>query len=134
MINVTTKATEDTRALLASNQETLKKNLEMWQDFNQAYFNLVVEAMQRHLEQSLALRQDVDQVLANSFKKAQELSLDERQFALDTVELFQSQVQSTSQYAAKMFTTTSKVITTTALFSDWAAERAAKVFTTISAN
>lgn len=134
MLNVTTKANEDAQALLAYTQGMLKENLDTWKDLTESYASLMVEVSQWYFGQAMMTRQSCDQIMADNLNKVKELSLEERQLALNTAEFFQSQIQTSSEYAAKLFTTASKVMTTTALFSDWAAERAAKMFTTISAN
>jgi hypothetical protein len=133
MLNMAAKTSEDSRAMWTANQELLKKNFALWQEYTQAYANFVVEATQQTLDQSLAFRESLDKTFGESLKKAQALSLEERQIALDTVKLSQSQARAVAEYAAEIFTTTSKVMTTTALFSDWAAERVVKMFATISA-
>lgn len=127
-------ATEEAKSLFATNQETVKKSVEMWQECTQAYADVVLEVTEQSFKQSLAFRENMDKIVTDSFKKAQELSLGERQFGVEMAELAQNQAQAVSEYAVKMFTTTSKVMTTTALFSDWAAECMAKMFTTISTN
>ncbi|MFN8455997.1 MAG: hypothetical protein U0401_15245 [Anaerolineae bacterium] len=134
MLNATTKAAEDSQAFLAYTQGMFKENLDTWKDLSEGYANLVIEVSQWWFGQSVTFRQSRNQIMADNLQKVKELSLEERQLALTTAEFFQSQIQTSSEYAAKIFTTTSKVMTTTALFSDWAAERAAKMFTTISAN
>ena len=128
------KAAEDAKNLLAANQEVLEKSFAAWQDCNQTYTRFVLEATQQVLNESLAFRENLDQVMIGSFKKAHALSEQERQVVVDAAELLQDQAQAGSEYLAKMFTTASKVMTTTALFSDWAAERAAKMFASMSAN
>jgi hypothetical protein len=133
LLNMAAKASEDSRALWTANQELLRINFALWQECTQAYANFVVEATQQTLGQSLAFRESLDKALGESLKKAQVLSLEERQIALDTVKLSQAQARAVAEYAAEIFTTTSKVMTTTALFSDWAAERVVKMFATISA-
>ncbi len=127
-------ATEEAKSLFATNQETVKKSVEMWQEYTQAYADVVLGATEQSFKQSLAFRENMDKIVTDSFKKAQALSFEERQFGVEMAELVQNQAQAVSEYAVKMFTTTSKVMTTTALFSDWAAERMAKMFTTISTN
>ena len=134
LTNLAAATTEEVKTLLTSNQEAFKEGFEIWQGFTQTYINFVLEATQQTLGQSLAFRESLDTIAANNFKKAQALSLKERQLAVDAAELFQAQAQAPSEYAAKMFFTASKVLTTTALFSDWAAERVAKMFTSISVN
>ncbi len=134
VMGTTAKVAEDTKTLLAANQEALEKSFATWQEYNKAYTNFVLEATQQVLDESLAFRESLDKVWVDSFKKAHTLSEQERQIGLDVAELFQDQTQAASEYAAKMFTTASKVMTTTALFTDWAAERVAKMFTTISTN
>jgi hypothetical protein len=134
LMNSAAKATEDAKSLLATNQEILEKNFAAWQEYNRAYTQFVLEATQQVLNESLAFRENLDKVMIGSFKKAHDLSEQERQIAVDAADLFQAQAQAGSEYLAKMFTTASKVMTTTALFSDWAAERAAKMFTSISTN
>jgi hypothetical protein len=134
MVNSAVKATEDAKSLLAANQQVLEKNFVAWQEFNRTYTRFVLEATQQVLDESLAFREGLDKVMIGSFKKANALSEQERQVVVDAAELFQAQAQAGSEYVAKMFTTASKVMTTTALFSDWAAERAAKMFTSISAD
>jgi hypothetical protein len=133
VLNMAAKASEDSRILWTANQELLKKNFALWQEYSQAYANFVVEATRQTLDQSLSFRESLDKTLGESLKKAQVLSLEERQIALDTAKLSQAQARAVAEYAAEMFTTTSKVMTTTALFSDWAAERVVKMFATISA-
>ncbi|MBE7551312.1 MAG: hypothetical protein HS126_09595 [Anaerolineales bacterium] len=133
MVSSAIKATEDAKNLLAANQQVLEKNFAVWQEFNQTYSRFVLEATQQVLDESLAFRESLDKVMIGSFKKAHALSEQERQVMVDAAELFQDQAQAGSEYMAKMFTTASKVMTTTALFSDWAAERAAKMFTSMSA-
>jgi hypothetical protein len=134
MTNMAATATEEAKTLMAANQEAVQKGFEMWQEHSQAYAQFVLAATRQNIGQSLAFRQNMDKILTDGFKKAHELSLEEHQFVVETAELFQVQAQAASEYAAKMFTTTSKVMATTALFSDWAAERVAKMFTSISAN
>jgi hypothetical protein len=127
-------ATEETKSLLTSNQEAFKRGFEFWQDFSQSYANFVLEATQQNLAQSLAFRESLDKIMVDNLKKAQALSVEERELFVDATGLFQTQAQAVSEYAANWFATTSKVMTTTALFSDWAAERVAKMFTSISAS
>lgn len=127
-------ATEEAQSLFATNQETVKKSFEMWQGYTEGYANVVLQATEQSFKQSLAFRENMDKIVTDSFKKAQTLSVEERQFGVEMAELVQNQAQAVSEYAIKMFTTTSKMMTTTALFSDWAAERMAKMFTTISTN
>ncbi len=134
MTNMAATAAEEAKTLLAANQEALQKGFALWQEYTQTYTKFVLEATEQTLAQTLAFRQDMDKIVIDGFKKAHELSVEERKFGVEAAELFQTQAQSAAEYAAKMFTTTSKVMTTTALFSDWAAERAAKMFTTISTN
>jgi hypothetical protein len=134
MVNNTAKAMEDVKSLLVANQEVWEKSFAAYREFNQVYTHFVLEATQQVLDESLAFRESLDKVMIGSFKKAHALSEQERQVMIDAAELFQDQAQAGSEYMAKMFTTASKVMTTTALFSDWAAERAAKMFTSISAN
>jgi prophage DNA circulation protein len=134
IVNSAAKATEDAKSFLVANQEVLEKNFAAWQEFNQGYTRFVLEATQQVLNESLAFREGLDKVMIDSFKKVHVLSEQERRIVVDAAELFQDQAQAGSEYAAKMFTTASKMMTTTALFSDWAAERAAKMFTSISAD
>jgi hypothetical protein len=134
VMETTVKVAEDTKTLLATNQEVLENSFATWQEYNKTYTNFVLEATQQVLNESLAFRENLDKVMSDSFQKAQALSEQERRIALNAAELFQAQAQAASEYAGKMFTTASKVMTTTALFTDWAAERAAKMFTTISTN
>ncbi|MBI1882552.1 MAG: hypothetical protein HYR94_30630 [Chloroflexi bacterium] len=132
--HITATATEETQSLLTSNQEAFKKGFEFWQEFTQSYANFALEGTQQSLAQSLAFRESLDKIMADNLKKAQALSIEERELFVDATGLFQAQAQAVSEYAANWFTTTSKVMTTTALFSDWAAERVAKMFTSFSAN
>lgn len=134
MLNATTKAAEDGQAFLAYTQGMFKENLDTWKDLTEGYTHLILEVNQWYFGQSMTFRQSYNQMMADNLKKVKEVSLEDRELALNTAEFFQSQIQTSSEYAAKIFTTTSKVMTTTALFTDWAAERAAKMFTTISAN
>lgn len=134
LMNSAIKATEDAKNLFAANQEVLEKSFTTWQESNRTYTHFVLEATQQVLNESLAFREHLDKVMIGSFKKAHALSEQERQVMVDAAELFQDQAQAGSEYVAKIFTTASKVMTTTALFSDWAAERAAKMFTSMSAN
>jgi hypothetical protein len=134
MTHMSATATEEAKTLLAAQQEALQKGFEMWQEYSQTYSKFVLDATEQSLRQSLAFRENMDKIISDSFKKAHTLSLEERQFGVEAAELFQAQAQAASEYAAEMFTTASKVMTTTALFSDWAAERVAKMFTSISTN
>lgn len=131
---LTNTAAEEAKSLLETNQAAVRKSFEMWQEYTQNYTNVVLQATEQSFKQSLGFRENMDRIVTDSFKKAQALSLEERQFGVEMAELVQTQAQAVSEYAVKMFTTTSKVMTTTALFSDWAAERMAKMFTTISTN
>jgi hypothetical protein len=133
VINTTAKVAEDSKTILAANQEALEKSFVTWQEYNKAYNSLVLEATQQFLNESLAFRANLDKMWADSFKKARVLSLEERQVVLDAVDLFQAQSQATAEYFSRLFTTTSKIFPTTALFADFA-ERTAKVFTTVSTN
>lgn len=127
-------AAEEAKSLFETNQEFVKKSVDMWQEYTQTYADVVLQATEQSFKQSLAFRENMDKIVTDSFKKAQALSQEERQFGVEMAELFKTQAQAASEYAVNIFTTTSKVMTTTALFSDWAAERMAKMFTTISTN
>ena len=133
LTNMAFTTTEEMKTLLISNQEAFKEGFQIWQGFTQAYINFVLEATQQTMGQSLAFRASLDKVWADSFKKARVLSLEERQIVLDATDLVQAQSQATAEYVSRLFTTTSKIIPTTAFFVDWA-EHAAKMFTTISTN
>ncbi len=134
IINMTNQATAETQTVLTYQQDIVKKSFDMWQSNAQVYADFMVQASQRVLDQSLDLRGRMDQVTTDGFKKNQGLITQERQVMLDAAEMYQAQAQSAGEYAAKFLTTTSKMMTSTALFSDWAAERVAKMFTSISAN
>ena len=133
VINTTAKVAEDSKTILAANQEALERSFATWQEYNKAYNSFVLEATQQFLNESLAFRASLDKVWADSFKKARVLSLEERQIGLDATDLFQAQSQATAEYFSRLFTTTAKIFPTTALFADFA-ERAAKMFTSTSAN
>lgn len=134
MIKVADQVTAETQTVLTYQQDVVKKGLDMWQSNAQVYADLMVQSSQRMMDQSLDLRGRVDQLVIDGFKKNQGLVAQERQVMLDAAEVYQAQAQSAGEYAAKFFTTASKMMTSTALFSDWAAERVAKMFTSISAN
>lgn len=134
VIETTAKFAEDTRKILTANQEALEKGFVTWQEYNRTYNHFVLEATQQMLDEALTFRESLDKVWIDSFKKVHGLSLEERQIAQDVVDLFQTQTQTTAEYFVKMFTANSKMLTTTALFSDWATERAAKMFTTVPTN
>ena len=107
MLNVTTKAAEDSQALLAYTQGMFNENLDTCKDLIEGYANLMLEVSQWYFGQSVTFRQRYDQIMAENLKKVKELSLEERHLALNGAEFFQSQVQTSSEYAAKMFTTIS---------------------------
>jgi hypothetical protein len=134
MIKTANQATDETRTILAYQQDALKKGFDMWQTSFQAYADFMVQSTERVVDQSIDFRGRMDKVIEDSFKKNQDLVTAERQILLDVAEVYQAQAQSAGAYAAKFLTTASKMMTTTALFSDWAAERVAKMFTSISAN
>ncbi len=75
-----------------------------WQGYTQAYADFVVETTQKALEQSLALRQQLDQVVADALEKAQELSVQEQKMALVAVDAFQAQVQTAAKHFEKWLT------------------------------
>jgi hypothetical protein len=133
VINTTAKVAEDSKTILAANQEALKKSFATWQEYNKAYNSFVLEATQQFLNESLTFRASLDKVIIDVFKKARGLSLEERQVGLDAADLFQAQSQATAEYFSRLFTTTAKIFPTTALFADFA-ERTAKVFPTVSTN
>jgi hypothetical protein len=133
VINSTAKVAEDSKTILAANQEALEKSYAVYQEYNKAYNSFVLKATQQFLNESLAFRGSLDKVFIDAFKKARVLSLEERQVGLDAADLFQAQSQATAEYFSRLFTTTAKIFPTTALFADFA-ERTAKVFPTVSTN
>jgi hypothetical protein len=133
-MNITVHLAADAKTLLVANLEMLESSFATWQEYNQAYTKFVLQATQQFLTESLAFRENLDRIMSDNLKKAHLLSEQERQIILDSTVLFQDQVRTASESAIKTLTTTSKAMTTTALFTDWAAEHAAKMFTTISTN
>ena len=123
------KATEDSKSVFAANQDLLKKGLGVWQESNQAYANLVLDATRQTLESSLAFRASYDKIVADSLKQVQVISQDERHIAQEAVALYQAQAQEAGDYFAKVLSATSKALGTTALASQSVAKSVSVLFT-----
>jgi hypothetical protein len=82
----------------------LKNSLKLWQDYTQAYTDFVLEATQQNVKQSLALRERLDQVVAEMYKQAETLSAQEQEIALKAAETFQAQARAAAERLSKGFT------------------------------
>jgi len=88
---------------MASN-EYLKGGFELWQQVT----DLAFELTQRSLDQSFALRERLDEVVADSVKKAEALSAREQEIALGAAEAVYAQAQTASKRVAEMFAPSAK--------------------------
>lgn len=83
---------------MASN-EILNRGFELWQQYTDFAFELT----QRSLDQSFALRERLDEVVADSLKKAEALSAREQEIALGAAEAALARAQAASQRLAALF-------------------------------
>ena len=88
--------------------ENIKNGFETWQKYSDAYTRFAVEATQRTLAQSLALREQFDNIVADSFKWAQALNAREQEIALNAIESFQAQAQTATERLTRLFNTNSQ--------------------------
>ena len=86
-----------------SNNTYFKNNIELWQEYSQAYTDFVFSSMQTTLSQTLAARERVDQVVAETAKKAQALSQQEQELLLGLAETWQAQSKSAAERLGKLF-------------------------------
>ena len=82
----------------------LKNSLKLWQEYTQAYTDFVLEATQQNVKQSLALRERMDQVVAEMYKQAEALGAQEQEIALKAAETFQAQAKAAAERLSKGFT------------------------------
>jgi len=108
------------------NNNYLKESFESWQAYTESYADFLVDATQQTVAQSLAFRQRMDHLMADTVKKSQALAAQERGVALDLATTFNVQTQVAVEQAAEIFKTVSALMTAP-LLTDWAAERAAQM-------
>ena len=106
--------------------EYLKNSFEWWQTYTQGYTAFLFDATQQTLDQSLALRESMGQLMMDSVKKSEALNARERAMALEFVNTFNIQTQTAADQAADMFKAASALLTTAPL-SNWAVERATQL-------
>ena len=92
---MTTKNTE---------QDLMKTSFELWKKYTQSYADLALEAMKESVQQGMDMREQVEQVMVDAFKQAQELSEKEQEMLLEVTEKFQEQVKSATERLGKLYT------------------------------
>ncbi len=91
---MTTKNTE---------QDLLKTGFELWKRYTQTYADLALETMQETIEAGMTMREQMDKVMVEAFKKAQDLSAQEQEMLLEVTEKFQEQVKTASERLGKLY-------------------------------
>jgi hypothetical protein len=97
---VISQACDETKAIVESQQKMLKEGFEMWQQYNQSYYDFILEALRRNSEQLFVFQENLGEIAESNLKRAQELILDEQSLALDAAEVFQAQTHATSAQVA----------------------------------
>lgn len=116
-----------------SSNEYLNDGFEFWQTFTQSYTNFMFEMMQQSVDQTLALRERMDQMMVDTVNKVEALNAQERSIALDVAAQANLQAQAAAEQATETFKALSAVLTAP-LFSDWASARASQIAKPVSAS
>lgn len=88
---------------MAVKTDFLKETLQAVTEYNQAYSTFMLEATQTAVNQSLALRESVDGLVASSLNQAQALSAKEQDMVLSNLEVANSQAKSAFERLSKLF-------------------------------
>ncbi len=86
-----------------ANNNYFQAGLDLWQTYAQAYTDFAVSTVQQGLNQSLALRERIDQVSADALKRSQELSRQEQETVLGAAESLQAQAKANAERIARLF-------------------------------
>jgi hypothetical protein len=83
-------------------QDLMKTGFELWKKYTQTYADLALEAMQESIQQGINMREQMDKVMVDALKKAQELSEQEQEMLLEVTEKFQEQVKAATERLGKV--------------------------------
>lgn len=134
LVDVTNRAAKDVEILMTANQEVMEKGFYMFQQYNQMYIDMMTSMMEQSFDQMLAFRARTNHILEDSLKRTQDLMVAEQTLPRQVADVFQMQIQNNAQYMAELVNSNSKMLTTTALFSNWASERVVKMFNAVPSN
>ncbi len=102
MLDSANSTAEKASAVMAVQQEVMHSNLKMWQQCNRAYFDFMIDASQRSLEQSLAWRERLAKIVEGNLKLTQERLVAEQVLALGTAETYQDQMRTAVERVARL--------------------------------
>ncbi|MCB1614378.1 MAG: hypothetical protein KDI30_00045 [Pseudomonadales bacterium] len=102
VLETAAKVNENGLSMLNAQQKMMKDGFELWQKYNQVYFDFFLDTTRKSVDQSLAFRRELTQVLENSFKQAQEIFSDEQKLMLEAAEAMQAQTQAATERVSQM--------------------------------
>lgn len=102
VLETAAKVNENGLSMLNAQQKMMKDSFELWQKYNQAYFDFFLETARKSVDQSLTFRRELSQVLENSFKQAQEIFTDEQKLVLEAAEAMQAQTQAATERVSQL--------------------------------
>ena len=102
VLETAAKVNENGLSMLNAQQKMMKDGFELWQKYNQVYFDFFLDTTRKSVDQSLAFRRELTQVLENSFKQAQGIFSDEQKLMLEAAEAMQAQTQAATERVSQM--------------------------------
>ncbi len=108
MIEASNKMFADSKPIIENQQKFMQDGFAMWQEASQAYADFMLEAVQKGMDQSLAIRQQWFSAMESNAKKAEEIFAVEQNVALKMVETYQAQAKSAAEQLSKFYTPAKK--------------------------
>jgi len=97
------KVNENGVSFLNAQQKIMKDSFALWQNYNQTYFDFVIEATQKSFTQALNFRTELSKVVETNFKQTQEIFVEEQKLVTEAVEATQAQVKAATERVNEMF-------------------------------
>lgn len=88
----------------AQTQTFMKEGFDLWQQMTVDYTKMVTEGTEFIVNQSLATREQMGQIMTDGFKKSQELAAKEQEIMMNNLDTMTSQAKASYERAGKIFT------------------------------
>lgn len=103
-VDVSTKAVDESKPMLAAQQKLAENNYGIWAEAGKTYLDFAAKAMAQSMAQSLAFQKEMFKIAQINIKESQELWAAEQAFVLATLESTQAQAKETVETMGKLFT------------------------------
>jgi hypothetical protein len=84
--------------------DVMQTSFELWKKTTQAYADLVLEGLNQSMSMGMSAWEQLDHIMVDALKKAQELSVQEQEMLLEVTEKFAEQLREGTERVSKIYT------------------------------